>query len=365
MTIPFLDLRPMHEPLKQALEAALGNVLARSHYILGPEVEGFEQAFADYCGARHCIGVGNGLDALHLILEGYDIGPGDEVIVPAHTFIATWLAVSHAGASIVPVDVDSRTANLDARLLAAAITPRTRAIIPVHLYGQPAEMEGIRSAVAGRDIRIIEDAAQAHGARYQGQAAGTLGDAAGFSFYPGKNLGALGDGGAVVTNDDALADRLRMLRNYGSAVKYRHESAGWNSRLDELQAAFLNVKLPHLDAWNAARQTAARGYLSALAGIPGLTLPTVPEGMAPVWHLFVIRTAERDALQAHLHAQDIGTLIHYPAPPHLQPAYASLGFPAGRFPEAEAWAREALSLPLWPGIPWEPVAEAIRRFFRA
>jgi len=364
MSIPFLDLRSMHDPLASELRTALDDALARSHYVLGPAVEAFEAAFAAYCGARHCIGVANGLDALHLILRGYGIGPGDEVVVPAHTFIATWLAVSHAGATPVPVDVDPATGNLDPGQVAAALTPRTRAVMPVHLYGQPADMDALADAIGGRNLRVIEDAAQAHGARFRGRTAGTLGHAAGFSFYPGKNLGALGDGGAIVTDDEVLAAAVRRLRNYGSSVKYHHETIGWNARLDELQAAFLQVKLPHLEAWTAARRIAADAYLAGLSGLPGLTLPQVAAGAEPVWHLFVVRSARRDALQAHLAARGIGTLIHYPVPPHLQAAYQSLGYGSGDFPAAEAWAREALSLPLWPGVPTGPVIEALHDFHR-
>lgn len=362
MTIPFLDLHSMHDPLAGELRAALDAVLTRSHYVLGPALEAFEDDFAAYCSTRHCVGVANGLDALHLILRAYGIGPGDEVIVPAHTFIATWLAVSHAGAAVVPVDVDAATGNLDPSRVAAALTPRTRAVMPVHLYGQPADIDGLRDAIGGRDLRIIEDAAQAHGARYRGRTVGSLGSAAGFSFYPGKNLGALGDGGAIVTDDDTLADAVRRLRNYGSAVKYHHETVGWNSRLDELQAAFLRVKMSHLEAWTAARRNAARAYLQGLAGLPGLVLPSPTEGCEPVWHLFVVRSSRRDELQAHLAARGIGTLIHYPVPPHLQGAYLPLGHRPGDFPAAEAWAREALSLPLWPGVPTGPVIEALHDF---
>jgi dTDP-3-amino-3,4,6-trideoxy-alpha-D-glucose transaminase len=363
--IPFLDLRGQHDALKAELQEASDRVLTRGVFILGEQLAEFESAFAAYCGAKHCVGVGTGLDALHLILRAYDIGTGDEVIVPAHTFIATWLAVTHAGATPIPVDVNSKTGNIDADQIAAALSPRTRAIIPVHLYGQPADMDAVRLAVGDRDIRIIEDAAQAHGARYKGQVAGALGDAAAFSFYPGKNLGALGDGGAIVTNDEALAATIRKLRNYGSDIKYRHDIIGWNSRLDELQAAFLSVKLRHLDEWNTARRVAAETYLTSLADPPGLTLPTVPSWAEPVWHLFVVRSTERDRLQSHLAAQAIGTLVHYPVPPHLQGAYRHLALAAGSFPAAEAWANEALSLPLWPGVPTAQVISAIREFHTA
>jgi dTDP-4-amino-4,6-dideoxygalactose transaminase len=362
--IPFLDLTGTHQAIAGELVGALEAVLGRGRLILGPELDAFEAEFAAYCGARHCIGVGNGLDALHLVLRAMGIGPGDEVIVPAQTFIATWLAVSHAGAKPVPVDVEQRTGNIDPSLVANAITARTRAILPVHLFGRPADIAGLRRSIGGRDIAILEDAAQAHGASIDGRRVGGLGNAACFSFYPGKNLGALGDGGAVVTDDDALAESLRKLRNYGSAIKYRHESLGWNSRLDELQAAFLRVKLRQLDAWTTARRTAAADYLARLSGIPGLALPETGGSASSVWHLFVVRTPRREALLAHLAARGIGTLIHYPVPPHRQPCYAS-DYAGQHFPEAEAWAAEALSLPLWPGVPTAPVAAAIREFFTA
>lgn len=349
MKVPFLDLLPMHQALQPELEAAFRRVLASGSYILGAEVEAFEAEFAAYCGTRHCVGVGNGLDALQLILRAYGIGAGDEVIVPSNTYIATWLAVSHAGAKPVPVEPLAATCNLDPQRLAEAITPRTRAIIAVHLYGQPADMDAINAVAHQHGLKVIEDAAQAHGARYKGRRAGNLGDAAGFSFYPGKNLGALGDGGAITTNDAQLAGQLRALRNYGSRSKYHNEFKGFNSRLDELQAALLRVKLGHLDAWNAARQQLALAYLNGLAG-SALVLPVVPDWASPVWHLFVVRTAQRDALQQHLAQAGIGTLVHYPIPPHLQPAYADAGFQRGDFPIAEQLHREVLSLPMYPQL---------------
>jgi len=355
--VPFLDLKPTHQALQSELEAAFRRVLASGNYILGTEVEAFEAEFAAYCGTRHCVGVGNGLDALQLILRAYGIGAGDEVIVPSNTYIATWLAVSHAGATPVPVEPLAATCNLDAARLAAAITPRTRAIIAVHLYGQPADMDAINAVAREHGLKVIEDAAQAHGARYKGRRAGSLGDAAGFSFYPGKNLGALGDGGAITTNDAQLAGQLRAWRNYGSHSKYHNEFKGLNSRLDELQAALLRVKLPHLDAWNAARQQLAQAYLDGLAGsaqaslaASPLVLPVVPHWASPVWHLFVVRSAQRAALQQQLAQAGIGTLVHYPIPPHLQPAYADAGYQPGDFPIAEQLHREVLSLPLYPQL---------------
>ena len=347
--VPFLDLKAPHRELYPELDAAYDRVLNSGWFILGKEVEAFEREFAAYCEADHCIGVGNGLEALHLILRAYGIGPGDEVIVPANTYIATWLAVSYAGARPVPVEPDARTYNLDPALIEAAITPATKAILPVHLYGQPADMDPINTIAARHGLKVVEDAAQAHGARYKGRRVGGLGDAAGFSFYPGKNLGALGDGGAVVTNDSELAERVRVLRNYGSRVKYHNEIKGFNSRLDELQAALLRVKLPVLDEWNQRRRDAAARYLDGLAGSE-LGLPSIPDWAEPVWHLFVVRHPQRDALQQRLQQAGIGTMIHYPVPPHLQPAYAELGYSAGAFPISEAMHREVLSLPMGPQL---------------
>lgn len=348
-TVPFLDLHAAYLELRTGLDAAAQQVLASGWYVLGAEVEAFEREFAAYCEVEHCVGVGNGLEALHLILRAYGIGPGDEVIVPANTYIATWLAVSYAGAKPIPVEPDVRTYNLDPTLVEAALTPATKAILPVHLYGQPADLDPIKAVAARYGLKVIEDAAQAHGARYHGRRVGGLGDAAGFSFYPGKNLGALGDGGAVVTNDADLAERVRVLRNYGSRVKYHNEVQGFNSRLDELQAALLRVKLPVLDEWNARRRVAAARYLNKLAG-RDLTLPFVPDWAEPVWHLFVVRHPQRDELQQRLQQAGIGTMIHYPIPPHLQPAYAELGYGAGAFPISEAIHREVLSLPMGPQL---------------
>ena len=350
MKVPFLDLRAPYEELREEMDAACRRAMGSGWYVLGREVEAFEREFAALCGARHCVGVANGLDALHLVLRAYGIGPGDEVIVPSNTYVATWLAVSYAGAAPVPVEPDGRTYNLDPARVEEAITPRTRAVIPVHLYGQPADMDPINRLAAGYGLKVIEDAAQAHGALYKGRPAGSLADAAGFSFYPGKNLGALGDGGAVTTDDDELADRLRVLRNYGSRVKYYNEVKGFNSRLDELQAALLRAKLPRLLEWNERRKRVAAHYLAALEGVPDLTLPFVPGYAEPAWHLFVVRHPDRDALQRHLAERGVGTLVHYPVPPHLQDAYADLGRAAGTLPLAERMAREVLSLPIGPHL---------------
>jgi dTDP-4-amino-4,6-dideoxygalactose transaminase len=359
--VPFLDLRAAGRELAAELEDAIRRVVDSGWYILGPEVEAFEREFADYCGARHCVGVGNGLDALYLVLRAWNVGPGDEVIVPANTYIATWLAVSRTGARPVPVEPDPRTFNLDPRRVEAALSARTKAILPVHLYGLPADMDPIRALARAHRLKVLEDAAQAHGARYRGRRAGALGDAAAFSFYPTKNLGALGDGGAVVTDDAELARQVAALRNYGSRRKYENEIQGHNSRLDELQAAVLRVRLRCLDAWNGRRRARARLYLSRLAGLP-LALPREPDGLEHAWHLFVIRSPQRDELQRRLGARGVETLIHYPVPPHLQPAYGELGLRAGALPLTEAIHREALSLPIGPHLSEEQarrVADAV------
>lgn len=348
--IPFLNLKEPYEELQDELDTAYQRVMQSGWYILGEEVEAFEQEFAAYSGAKHCVGVGNGLEALHLILRAAGIGEGDEVIVPANTYIATWLAVSYAGATPVPVEPVKHTYNIDPDRIETAITPRTKAIMAVHLYGQPAEMDAINNIAARYGLRLFDDAAQAHGARYRGQRVGGLCDATGWSFYPGKNLGAFGDAGAVTTNDDELAERMRILRNYGSKVKYYNEVKGFNSRLDPLQAAFLRAKLPYLDEWNTRRQQIARLYMDALSVNSNLLLPFVSDWVEPVWHLFVVRHPERDKLQKHLAEQGIGTLIHYPVPPHLQEAYQEMGIPEGSFPITEAIHREVLSLPIGPHL---------------
>lgn len=356
--IPFLDLQGLNASLSAEFQAGLARVLSSGQFILGPEVEAFESEFAAYCQAQYCVGVANGLDALHLILRAYDIGPGDEVIVPANTFIATWLAVSYSGACPVPVDVAVTTGNIDVDAVEAAITPRTRAIIPVHLYGQTAEMNRLMVIAERHGLKVVEDAAQAHGAVHQGRRAGSLGHAAGFSFYPGKNLGALGDGGAITTSDPDLAERLRVLRNYGAQRKYHNEVQGFNSRLDELQAAFLRVKLARLDEWNAARAHVAERYLAGL-GDAGVVLPTVLSGNVSSWHLFVVRSECREALQARLAELGVQTGIHYPVPPHLQPAYTGLGHAAGSFPVTEMLHRQVLSLPMGPNLGDEQVSRVI------
>lgn len=364
MKIPFLDLKAPYSELKNELDAAAQRVLESGWYIGGKEVEAFEREFADYCGTKNCIGVGNGLEALHLILRGFGFGEGDEVIVPANTYIATWLAVSYAGATPVPVEPNPNTFNLEPKNIEAAITSRTRAIMPVHLYGQPADMDAVNEIARKHELKVIEDAAQAHGARYKGRLSGSLGDAAGFSFYPGKNLGAFGDAGAVTTDDDELADRIRLLRNYGSRVKYYNEVKGYNSRLDPLQAAFLRVKLKYLDQWNARRVKVAEKYLHELANIEEIILPLVSESTVPAWHLFVIRYADREKLQNFLENKGVGTLIHYPVPPHLSKAYEEMK--NCEFPVSENSAETVLSLPIGPHLgadAVEYVCSTVKSFF--
>jgi dTDP-4-amino-4,6-dideoxygalactose transaminase len=346
-TVPFLELKSPYIELKSELDAAYQRVMDSGWLILGQEVQAFETEFAAFIGSKHCIGVGNGLEALHLILRAYGIGPGDEVLVPSNTYIATWLGVTYAGAIPVPVEPVESTYNLDPGNLKAALTPRTKAILPVHLYGQPADMAPINAFAAQHGLKVIEDSAQSQGAWYHDQPCGRLGHASGWSFYPGKNLGALGDAGAVTTDDDELAYQIRVLRNYGSEVKYHNLVKGFNSRLDELQAAFLRVKLAYLEDWNTRRKKLAAIYLERLTGLP-LRLPIVPAGMDPIWHVFVIRVEDREKFQSTLKSHGIGTLIHYPVPPHMQPAYQELGYVEGDFPISEQIHREIVSLPISP-----------------
>ena len=357
--VPFLDLRATYFELQDEIDAAVKGVMASGAFILGKEVDLFEQEFASYLGIKHCIGVGNGLDALHLALRALEIGPGDEVLVPSNTYIATWLAVSYAGATPVPVEPDARTYNLNPELIEAAITPRTKAIMPVHLYGQPADMDAILDIARRHNLYVIEDAAQAQGARYKGVRVGGIGDVAGWSFYPGKNLGAFGDGGAITTNSDEIADKVRVLRNYGSRVKYYNEALGFNTRLDSMQAAVLRVKLRKLDEWNGRRSVVAARYLDALRDA-GLTLPFVPSWADPVFHLFVLRTGRREEFMEFLKARGIGTLIHYPVPPHLQQAYQALGWKEGSLPLTEQIHREVVSLPMGPHMSAQEVETVIQ-----
>ena len=357
--IPFLELKSPHQELRAELREAFERVLDSGWYILGNEVKKFEKEFAAYCESKHCIGVGNGLEALHLILRAYGIGVGDEVIVPSNTYIATWLAVSYAGATPIPVEPDERTYNIDPACIEAAITPHTKAIIAVHLYGQPADMDAINAIAKKHGLKVIEDAAQAHCARDKGRRVGSLGDAAGFSFYPGKNLGAIGDGGAVTTNDAELAEKVRVLGNYGSHVKYHNEIKGYNSRLDELQAAFLRVKLQKLDKWNNRRKKIAERYLDELES-SDLVLPFVPEWAEPGWHLFVVRSTNRDELQQKLSDEGIATIIHYPIPPHLSAAYKDLHLESHRYAIAQSLSERVLSIPMGPHLSMADVATVIR-----
>lgn len=366
MKIPFNDLEAGYVELGDELDAAYRRVMESGHYVLGPEVESFEAEFAAYCGVKHCVGVGNGLEAITLILRAYGIGPGDSVIVPANTYIATWLAVTHTGAEPIPVEPDEASYNIDPRRVESSIKPSTRAIIAVHLYGQPADMDALAQIARKHKLLLVEDVAQAHGAKYKGRRAGSLGDAAAFSFYPTKNLGAIGDAGAVTTNDPALADRVRVLRNYGSRERYLNELPGFNSRLDELQAALLRVKLSRLDQWNSRRREIAQHYARRLAAVRQVALPHVASMSESVWHLFVVRSRSRDALQRHLQAKGIGTLIHYPIPPHRSGAYAKLAIPQNLFPITDALAGELLSLPIWAQMDVknvETVAQTVADFF--
>jgi dTDP-4-amino-4,6-dideoxygalactose transaminase len=363
--VPFLDLPATYIELQKEIDEAIERVLRSGAFILGKDVEAFEQEFASYLGVKHCIGVGNGLDALHLSLCALGAGAGDEVLVPSNTYIATWLAISYTGATPVPIEPDPCTYSMDPDRIEAAITPRTKGIVPVHLYGQSADMDPILEIARRRGLWVLEDAAQAHGARYKGVRVGGLGDAAGWSFYPGKNLGAFGDGGAITTNSDEIADRVRVLRNYGSRVKYFNEVKGFNSRLDSIQAAVLRVKLPHLDEWNARRRAIAERYAASLRGTD-MVLPTQSTWAEHVFHVFVVRCQHREALQEHLKARGISTLIHYPVPPHLQDAYRDLGFREGSLPLTEALHREVSSLPIGPHLgpeAVEAVIQGVREFY--
>ena len=356
MPVKFLDLAAAHSELRAELDEAISRVIGSNRFILGPEVDAFEAAFAGYCEAEHCVGVGNGLDALHLILRALGVTAGDEVIVASNTFIATWLAVTMVGATPVPVEADPATHNLDPDRVEAAISPRTKVILPTHLYGQPADLDPLIELAGKHELKLVEDAAQAHGARYKGRRLGSHGDAVAWSFYPGKNLGALGDGGAITTNDPELAERIRTLGNYGSREKYVNEVQGYNSRLDPMQAAVLAVKLRHLEEWNGRRSAAAARYLERLPrGV--VTLPHAPNWADPVWHLFVIRSRNRDALVQHLAGRGIETLVHYPIPPHLQSAYTDLNMARGTLPIAEQLADEVLSLPIGPHVTPDEIDE--------
>jgi dTDP-4-amino-4,6-dideoxygalactose transaminase len=364
--VPFLDLKLAHDEVRDEVLADIEAIIASSSFISGPQVAAFEAAFAAYCGVERCVGTASGLDALRLALLALDVQDGDEVIVPAMTFVATWEAVSQAGAIPIPVDVTESDYNIDVGAVEAAIGPRTAAIVPVHLYGQMADMARILQIAERDSIPVVEDAAQAHGASRGGLGAGTTGWAAAFSFYPGKNLGAMGDAGALVVHDEGTAARVRALREHGQHQKYRHDEVGWTARLDTIQAAVLLRKLPLLDDWNAQRRQIAASYGEALAGVGDLRLPPLPERSVPVWHLFVVRTADPDGLAEHLRSAGIATGRHYPEPPHTSKAYAFLGYGGGRFPVAEAIGRECLSLPIFPGMAESQVlrvVEAVTSWF--
>ena len=358
MNIPFLDLKATYLELQLEIDAAIKRVLDSGWYILGEEVNIFEQEYAAYCETKHCVGLANGLDALHLALLALGVGAGDEVIVPSNTYIATWLAVSQCGATPIPVEPDDLTYNIDPARIEAAITPRTKVILPVHLYGQPADMDPILEIARKNGLKVLEDGAQAHGARYKGKRLGAHGDVVAWSFYPGKNLGAFGDGGAITTDDAEIAERIRVLRNYGSRVKYINDVRGFNSRLDPIQAAALRVKLKVLDTWNERRAEISSRYQTGLANV-GLILPFVPEWAEPAWHLYVVQHPQREALQKKLGEAGVGTLIHYPIPPHLQQAYASASYVQGYFPIAEQIAHQCLSLPMGPHLAEKNVDEVI------
>ncbi len=365
MNVPFIDLAAGYKSLQEQIDGAVQRVLASGTYILGDEVQRFEQAFSEYCGAEHAIATANGLDSLHLALRALDIRPGDEVIVPSHTFIATWLAVLQVGAVPVPVEVDPGTFNLSPECIPAAVSSKTKAIIPVHLYGQPCDLDPILDLADAYGLKVLEDAAQCHGALYKGRRIGSHGHAVAWSFYPGKNLGAMGDGGAVTTVDPELAKRIRILRNYGSEQKYKNSLVGYNSRLDPIQAAILAEKLSVLDSWNCRRREIAQRYLTGLAGLP-LQLPIVKSWAEHVWHLFVIRTERRESLQAYLTEHGVSTLIHYPIPPHKQAALKHLGLGGARLPVAEHLAGTVVSLPIGPQMDTrqvDRVIELIHQYF--
>jgi dTDP-4-amino-4,6-dideoxygalactose transaminase len=364
--VPFLDLGPSHAGLANALLDDFARLIESGAFTNGPAVAEFEEAFAAYCGSAHCVGLASGLDALRLALVALELEPGDEVIVPADTFVATLEAVTQAGGTPVLADVSESDYNLDPEAAEAAVGPRTRALLPVHLYGQLADLERLSALAERHKLPVVEDACQAHGARRDGRVAGATGFAGAFSFYPAKNLGAMGDAGSLVTSDAALAARVRMLREHGQTRKYRHEAEGWTARLDTIQALVLVRKLPLLDGWNEERRAAAAFYSEALAGVGDLRLPPVAARSEPVWHLYVVRTASPEKLAEHLATDGISTGRHYPEPPHLSPAYAGLGHRLGAFPVSEALAAEGLSLPIFPGIETEQleaVVASVRRYF--
>ncbi|MCL4250840.1 MAG: DegT/DnrJ/EryC1/StrS family aminotransferase [Anaerolineae bacterium] len=358
MGVPFVDLKPDHREIENEIMEAVRKIILQTNFILGEDVKLFEADFAEFCGRKYAIGVDNGLAALKIALRAYDIGEGHEVIVPANTFVATAAAVTFAGARPVLVDIKPDTYNIDVDKIEAAITERTRAIMPVHLYGIPVDMDPLMEIASKHNLVVIEDTAQGHGAYYKGRRAGSFGHAAGFSFYPTKNLGAAGDAGAIVTDDEEIANRCRWLRNVGSKEKYLHDFEPYNHRLDTIQAAILKIKLPHLDQWSEQRRQAANLYDELLANSDVVT-PIVPAETVPVWHLYVVRSRHRADLQKHLSERGIGTAIHYPIPIHLQPFYADLGYARGEFPVTEAYSEEILSLPMYPAISEAEIREVV------
>jgi dTDP-4-amino-4,6-dideoxygalactose transaminase len=365
MQVPFLSLKEIHKPLYTEFNQALNRVLESSNYILGPECEAFEKAYSSFNKTSYTVATSNGLDAIILALRAIGVGPGDEVIVPAHTYIATWLAVTQTGATIVPVDAYADTYNINVELIEQYITPKTKAIIPVHLYGQCCRMDKIMALAQKHNLHVVEDNAQSQGAVCKGGQTGTFGIASATSYYPGKNIGALGDAGAITTNDKAMHEKLLMLRNYGSPAKYVHTVVGYNNRMDEMQAAFLSAKLPHLAGWNKERNAIAQQYNNGLQGIDGLTLPAVDSECTSVYHLYVVRTNKRNEFIAHMAKNGITCLIHYPTAVHLQPAYQHLGFGKGAFPVAEEIAETCVSLPIFPGLQQaqiEHVINTVKRF---
>lgn len=364
--VPYLDLAAQMRPLRKEIDAAIARTLDNCSFCLGPDVVNFEKEFAKYCGVQHCVAFNSGTSALHIALLLLNVGPGDEVISTPHTFVATSWAISYAGAKPVYVDIDDTTFNLDPKLVERAITPRTKVIMPVHLYGHPADLNPLLDICRKHKLALVEDSAQAHGATYHGKTIGSFGSVAGFSFYPGKNLGAYGEGGALVTNDAGLAARARSLREHGSTQRYYHDEIGYNYRMEGIQGAVLGVKLKHLATWTRERQRVAHRYQELLAGTP-LQLPREAAGCESAWHLFVVRHPQRDALKKHLEANQVGCALHYPLPLHLQKAYAHLGYAAGAFPVAEKAARECLSLPIYPEMTdaqIQRVASVVKDFFK-
>lgn len=365
MKVPFVDLQAQYQSIQEDVQAAVTGVMERCDFVLGSAVNDFEKAFATYCNSAYGVGVDSGYSALEILVYAYGIGPGDEVIAPANTFIATTLAITNTGATPVLVEMDPQTYNIDPAKIEAAITPATKAIMPVHLYGQPADMDPIMEIAAKHNLVVIEDASQAHGACYKGKRVGSIGHAAAFSLYPGKNLGAYGDAGIIVTDDAEIAEKCRMLRNLGMKVKYHHDVKGFNHRLDTMQAAVLCVKLPKLDGWNEKRRQAAAYYNELLADVPGVITPAAPNWAESVYHLYVIQVADRDGLQKHLTEAGIASGIHYPIPIHLQPAYKELPYQQGDFPETESYAHKILSLPMYPELSQEAIAyiaDEIKKF---